>query len=182
MQITPSEYDHFENFHKDRNVILKKVQNSLLNLLTGYLAKVAIEKYKVLFNPLGLIDETYQKILDYEFEYNENLTGIYENLSVIYRYKHGDNQLEIIWDGKSHEQKYQDEWVASYEQWVKRLTDDPSFVRGVLQLTALHSDHMNTYFIQNYLKGRLNDFFEIKVLKRNGIKKVILKTKLDKAS
>ncbi len=171
-----------ENFDKDRNVILKQAQKSLFNLLSGFTARVAIEQYKVHFNPLGLVDETYQRILDYEYDFNENLKGIYENLSVVYRYKHGDNQLEILWDGKSHEQEYQEQWVKAYELWVKELMCSPGFTRGVLQLTALYSEGTSPVFIQNYLKGIINEFFEIKVLKIRGLKRVIVKENLSQAS
>lgn len=173
----PIDNSSLENFHKDRNVILKNSQQKLFNMLTGYLTKVAIDKYKVHFNPLGLVDETYQRILDYQYEHNEDLKGIYENLCVVYRYKHGDNQLEIIWDGISHEQKYSDEWMETFEVWVKELTNHSGFVRAVLQLTALRVENTNPFFIQNYLKGIINEFFELKVLKRNGVKKIVLKTK-----
>ncbi|MFY0627203.1 MAG: hypothetical protein JXR07_12965 [Reichenbachiella sp.] len=166
-----------ENFHKDRNVILKVAQQQLFNMLSGYLVKVSIDKYKVHFNPLGLVDETYQRILDYQYEHNDELLGIYENFCVVYRYKHGDNQLEIIWDGISHEQKYSDEWMETFEVWIKELTNHSGFVRAILQLTALKTDDSNPFFIRNYIKGIINDFFELKVLKRNGVKKVIVKTK-----
>ena len=182
MKIEALDQTFLENFDKDRNVILKKSQQSLFNILSGYLTKVAIDKYKIHFNPLGLVDETYQRILDYQYEFNENLKGIYENLSVVYRYRHGDNQLEIIWDGTSHEQKYKDEWVETYESWINELSDNATFVRSILQITALYQEDANIFFLQNYVKALLNEFFEVKVLKRNGVKRVVVQTKKEKAA
>lgn len=173
-----SDYLHLEYFEKDRNVILKTSQQSLFNFLAGYLVKVAIDQYKVLFNPLGLVDDTFQKILDYQFENTEVLREVYENLSVMYRYKHGDNQLEIIWDGTTHEEKYAADWTDTFEHWIKELTNNQFFTKAVLQLTVFNDKKSNTFFIQNSVKGMINDYFEVKILKRNGVKKVVIKNRM----
>lgn len=176
--------EFLQNFSKDRNTILKKAQEELFNFLAGYMIKKSIDKYTLLFNPLKLVDSTYQKILDYDFEDKSKLSGIYENLSVIYRYKHGDNQLEIIWDGRSHEEKYKEDWINTFDLWIEELTNSATFIKGILHLTALSEDNSNPVFIQNYVKAVINDHFKIKVLKRNGVKKVVIKEKrkLKKAS
>jgi hypothetical protein len=178
-----SSSDFLQNFEKDKNVLLKTAQDAIFHKLAKRLVEITIEKYARYFNPLGLIDDTYRKILDYQYDDVTDLNGIYENLCVAYRYKHGDNQLEIIWDGRSHEEVYQDEWSIVFDSWVNDLTENHSLIKGVLQLTVFNEDKKNTFFIRNAIKGFINDYFEIKILKRNGIKRVVIKeNKLRKAS
>ena len=44
--ITTENNELLENFDKDRNILLKKAQESLFNFLSGYLIKKAIDKYE----------------------------------------------------------------------------------------------------------------------------------------
>ena len=172
-----------QSFEKDKNVLLKAAQDQIFSDLARRLVEVTISKYSVYFNPLGLVDDTFQQILDYQFNNIGELEGIYENLCVAYRYKYGDNQLEIIWDGKSHEEKYKEDWGQTFERWVNDLTENPSVIKGILQLTVFNENKKNLTFVRNAVKGLINDYFEIKILKRNGVKRVILKEKtLKKAS
>lgn len=175
--------EFLQNFDKDKNTILKSAQSQATDVLTKRFVEIAINQYRVHFNPLGLIDDTVQQIMDYDFQNTIELNGLYENLSVAYRYKYGDNQLEIIWDGRSHEQKYVDDWSATFDEWVHGLTENPSMIKGILQLTVFNEEKRNLSFVRNALKGFINDYFEIKILMRNGIKRVVLKErKLKKAS
>ncbi|SMD32672.1 hypothetical protein SAMN04488029_1022 [Reichenbachiella faecimaris] len=172
-----------QSFEKDKNVLLKTAQDQIFSDLAHRLVEITIEKYSIHFNPLGLVDDTFQQILDYQFGNIEELEGIYENLCVAYRYKYGDNQLEIIWDGKSHEEKYKEEWGQTFDRWARDLTENPSIIKGILQLTVFNEQKKNLTFVRNALKGLINDYFEIKILKRNGVKRVVLKEKmLKKAS
>lgn len=172
-----------QSFEKDKNVLLKNAQDQIFTHLAHRLVEITIEKYSVYFNPLGLVDDTFQQILDYQFDNIEELEGIYENLCVAYRYKYGDNQLEIIWDGKSHEEKYIEEWGDTFDRWANDLTENTSIIKGILQLTVFNDRKKNLSFVRNAIKGLINDYFEIKILKRNGVKRVILKEKpLRKAS
>lgn len=161
-----------ENFHKDRNVILKASQEKSFDALTRFLINLSIRQYRVLFNPLGLIDDTFKKIIDYRYENIEVLKGIYENLSVAYRYKNSDNQLEIIWDGRTHETVYTENWSVAFKDWIDDLTQNPYFTKGIIQMTVFADENKNDIFIANSLKGMINQYFEIKILKRNGIKRV----------
>lgn len=171
-----------ENFDRDRNIILKIAQNELFETLAKRLVEIVIEKYNQFFNPLGLIDSTYERILQYQFTDLSSLQEVYENLSVAYRFKYGDNQLEIIWDGTTHERKYAGDWQRVFEEWIDTLSNQPTFVKTVILLTALKEEDTNAFFLQNHLKGIVNDHFEMKVLKRNGVKRVVIKTKLNKSA
>lgn len=179
--ISPATF--LQSFEKDKNVLLKTAQDQIFNDLAHRLVEMTIDKYSVYFNPLGLVDDTFQQILDYQFDNILELEGIYENLCVAYRYKYGDNQLEIIWDGKSHEEKYKEEWGETFDKWANDLTENPSVIKGILQLTVFNDNKKNLTFVRNAVKGLINDYFEIKILKRNGIKRVVLKERsLKKAS
>ncbi|UXX79260.1 hypothetical protein N7E81_18050 [Reichenbachiella carrageenanivorans] len=167
-----------QSFDKDKNILLKTAQDQIFTDLAQRLVSITIQKYSIHFNPLGLVDDTYQQILDYQFENIEELEGIYENLCVAYRYKYGDNQLEIIWDGKSHEEKYKEEWGETFDRWAHDLTENPSVIKGILQLTIFNESKRNLTFVRNAVKGLINEYFEIKILKRNGVKRVILKEKM----
>ncbi|MDW3211378.1 MAG: hypothetical protein R8N23_15990 [Reichenbachiella sp.] len=172
-----------QSFEKDKNVLLKTAQDRIFSDLARRLVEMTIHKYSIHFNPLGLIDDTFQQILDYQYDNTNELEGIYENLCVAYRYKYGDNQLEIIWDGKSHEEKYEEEWGETFERWVNDLTENPSVIKGILHLTVFNENKKNLTFVRNAVKGLINDYFEIKILKRNGVKRVVLKERsLKKAS
>ncbi|MEP2512660.1 MAG: hypothetical protein ABJH72_25015 [Reichenbachiella sp.] len=175
--------EFLQNFEKDKNVLLKVAQDQIFNDLARHLVEITIHKYSLYFNPLGLVDDTFQQILDYKFGNVEELEGIYENLCVAYRYKYGDNQLEIIWDGKSHEDKYKEEWKETFDRWSNDLTENPAVIKGILQLTVFNETKKNLTFVRNAIKGLINDYFEIKILKKNGIKRVFVKEKqLKKAS
>lgn len=163
--------------------MLKTAQEMCFENISNSFVSIVIENYKTLFNPLGLVDDTFKKILDYQFDNTFELKGIYENLCVAYRYKYGDNQLEIIWDGVTHEEKYSKEWTEICQAWISELSANPTFVKGVLQLTVFNDRDKNVVFIKNSLKAIINEFFEIKIITRKGLKKVVVRKKgLKKAS
>lgn len=172
-----------QSFDKDKNIILKAAQEVNFETLSKKMESIIIDSYTALFNPLGLVDDTYQQILDYKHNNTAELKGIYDNLGVAYRYKYGDNQLEIIWDGTTHEEKYTEEWSKTFKSWIEELSNNPNFVKGVLQLSVFNDGDKNLMFVKNGLKAIINDFFEIKIVTRKGLKKVIVsKKKLKKAS
>ncbi len=135
----------------------------------------AIQQYNVLYNPLGILDDTAKEINDFKIGDVSRLEDIYENLAAIYRYKFGNAQLEIIWDGKSQLEKFNEEWEFKFNEWSDKLCDNKSFIKGILQLTVFGHKFNNTFFLENHLKAIVNEYFEIKVLKVNGHKKVLLK-------
>lgn len=169
-----------QSFEKDKNIILKAAQEVNFEKLSKLMASIVIDSYTTLFNPLGLVDDTYQRILDYQFDNTSELKGIYDNLGVAYRYKYGDNQLEIIWDGMSHEEKYAEEWSKTFKNWVNELSVNPNFVKGILQLSVFNDGDKNVIFVKNGLKAIINDFFEIKIVTRKGLKKVVVNKKVVK--
>lgn len=124
---------------------------------------------------MGLEDSTTKKIREFKLKDNSSLEGIYENIAAIYRYQYGDSQLEIIWDGKSHHEKFSEDWSNSYEEWITELCQNRSFVKGILHLTVFSEQKKNNFFVENSLKAIINEYFDLKVLTKNGIKKVYVK-------
>jgi hypothetical protein len=96
-------------------------------------------------------------------------------LAAIYRYQFGDTQLEIIWDGKTHHEKFLDDWSRTYSEWVSELCQNRTFIKGILHLTVFGSEDKNTFFIENSIKAIINEYFDLKVLSRNGMKKLYVK-------
>jgi hypothetical protein len=162
-------------FKKDKNHILKESQVQGTFSLCKLLFEKTIGSYDTLFNPLGLEDSTTKNIKGFELKDNSNLEGIYENIAAIYRYRYGDSQLEIIWDGKTHHEKFLEDWSSIYEEWVTDLCQNRTLIKGILHLTVFSEQKKNNFFVENSLKAIINEYFDLKVLTRNGIKKVYVK-------
>lgn len=175
--ITDNFISHFF-FKKDKNYILKEAQMESTSMLCLALFEKTIVSYGTLFNPLGIIDDTTKQILNYRLKESAVLEGIYENLAAIYRFQYGTSQLEIIWDGKSHFEKFTDDWTKVYGKWIAELCQSKTFVKGILHLTVFNTEGKNTVFIENSLKAIINEYFDLKVLTRRGVKKLYVKIPL----
>ena len=136
---------------------------------------MTIFTYNREFNPLGLLDDASVSINEYKLTQTSCLLGIYENLAAIYIFQFGKTQLEIMLDGRSQEDKFKEEWIATFNDWIDQLSSNKSFIKGILKLTVFNDDSRNAFFIENHLKGIINEQFELKVLMRNGMKRVYLK-------
>lgn len=145
------------------------------NSLCQYLFEHTVIAYGTLFNPIGIIDDTTRQIQTHRLEDTSVLEGIYENLAAIYRYQYGDTQLEIIWDGKSHFDKFTEDWSTLYKDWLTALLSNRTFVKGILQMTVFNEEGKNTFFIENSLKAIINEYFDLKILSRNGVKRLYVK-------
>lgn len=154
-------------FPLDKNYLLEEAQLSLREaLLTALLSRVKIE-YEARYNPLGICDQYIQKIRNYDAKDMKALHGFYENLAGIYRYKFGENQLEFLWSGNEHSEKYKSEWTNFFNKQIQTFCKSELFIRAVLDLTVF-----NNY--SQLAENRMNNFilqtFEVKL--RNGVIKV----------
>jgi hypothetical protein len=104
-------------FPLDKNYLLEEAQLSLQETLLLALVEKAKSQYELRNNPLQIDDAFSLKIKNYRLKNFKPLLGFYQTLAGIYRYKFGNNQLELIWDGQSHFEKYQTEWAETFEQW-----------------------------------------------------------------
>ena len=61
------------------------------------------------------------------------LTDNYDILSAIYRHDHAGNQLEIMWDGRSHMEAYEEMYTA----WIKQLSYIKEIQRPIIKYAVL---------------------------------------------
>ncbi|ERM83619.1 hypothetical protein P872_03065 [Rhodonellum psychrophilum GCM71 = DSM 17998] len=155
-------------FPLDKNYILRQAQTVLEDNLMDSMAFELKKSYTFLYNSLGLMDETYAQILDaYDFP-KDRLRVIYCQLSGIYRYKYGSNQLELLFDGRSHFEKFQEDWSKQLMEWVKELGKHEQYVKTMLRMTLLFDTDSRAEWSENHCKAFINEYFDLKIIKRKG--------------
>ncbi|MEI9917178.1 MAG: hypothetical protein WDO14_00080 [Bacteroidota bacterium] len=143
-------------FLLDKNYLLEKAQLELEHGLLNYLLEHVKNDYELRYNPLGIADAFTQKIRDYKLEENTSLRSFYETLAGVYRYKFGDNQLEFLWDGAGHSEKYRNEWTDFFKKQVKSFCKSELFIKAVLDLTVFNNyspmaeNRMNNFMLQTF--------------------------------
>lgn len=155
-------------FPLDKNYILRQAQSILEEELLETMVLELKRSYTLLYNPLGLIDDTYRQIIKTEEFPKERIGVIYEQLCGIYRFKFGSNQLEFLFDGRSHLDKYQEDWKAQYIAWIRELGTHESYVKTMLRMTVLFDTENRAEFAENRCKSFVNEFFKLKIIKRKG--------------
>ena len=93
-----------------------------------------------MYNPLGLMDSTIEKIMKHEGYDYEAFDEFYEIISGIYRFKFGSNQLEFLFDGMDHYTKYTKEWEECFKKWTIELLSYEPFLKTVLQITVFKAE------------------------------------------
>lgn len=159
-------------FPLDKNYILEQAQLDHEERLIVYLIDFAKKFYLDQFNPLGLEDDTVKQIKAHKTEYTDRLVEFYRNLAGVYRYKHGNNQLEFLFDGKDHYDKYTADWVATYEEWLVDFCLRPNFLKAVLELTVFYPEGRKAELAENRMKAFIHQHFELKIYKYKGIVKM----------
>lgn len=155
-------------FPLDKNYILRQAQSMLEEELIDRMVFELKRSYTKLYNPLLLMDTTYAQILDtFEFP-RDRARLIYRQLSGIYRYKHGDNQLEMLFDGRTHLEKFQEEWSAAFVGYVCELGIYEQYVKTMLRMTLLFDTESRAEWAENHCKAYINQYFDLKVVKRQG--------------
>lgn len=152
----------------DKNYILRQAQFVLEEEMIERMIYELKQSYTNLYNPLGLVDETYALILDtFEFP-TDRVQMIYRQLCGIYRFKNGDNQLELLFDGRNHFDKFKEEWEKAFIAYLKELGKHDQYVKTMLRMTLLHDSESRAEWAENHCKAFINQFFECKVIKRYG--------------
>ena len=95
-------------FPLDKNYILRQAQTVMEEELLDQMVVELKASYTQLYNPLQLMDHTYRSILERNEFPRERIRVIYRQLCGIYRFRHGDNQLELLFDGRTHFEKFQE--------------------------------------------------------------------------
>lgn len=149
-------------FKQDKNSILRAAQGFVEPQLLKRWIEIALESYMQLENPMGLIDDFILELKSKK-EYDVSfLQELYEILSAIYRYKKGDNQLEIIWDGRSHYEVYAENWSIEFESWVKAFCMRPEVYRAIIKACILQQGS-NTRFLYYGIRKLILNHFKLKI-------------------
>lgn len=155
-------------FPLDKNYILRQAQSILEEQMLEVMVFELKKSYTQLYNPLMLMDETFAKILDtYEYP-KERLRMIYRQLCGIYRFKNRDNQLELLFDGRTHLEKFQEDWSLQMIEWVHELGYHEQYVKTMLRMTLLFDTESRAEWSENHCKFFINEYFELKIIKRKG--------------
>ncbi|MCZ6693219.1 MAG: hypothetical protein O6939_04875 [Bacteroidetes bacterium] len=156
-------------FPFDKNYLLEEAQLSSRNRLLRSLYNQVKNNYLDFHNPLGLEDNTVLKINSYTKPRLKNLHGLYEHLSGIYRYRYGENQLEILFDGTTHIKKYQEDWETTFHCWLNEFCLSTHFLKAVLECTILYPGRTKAALADARMKYFITNLFELKVFRYKGI-------------
>lgn len=155
-------------FPLDKNYILRQAQSELEEELIDRMVFELKRSYTLMYNPLLLMDQIFVQILEsYDFP-KDRVRLIYRQLCGIYRYKHGDNQLEMLFDGRTHLEKFKEDWSAAFLEYVQELGIFEQYVKTMLRMTLLFDTESRAEWAENNCKGFINQHFELKVIKRQG--------------
>ncbi len=155
-------------FPLDKNYILRQAQSELEEAMIDRMVFELKRSYTFLYNPLRLLDQTFIQILDtFDFP-RERVRMIYRQLCGIYRYKHGDNQLEMLFDGRTHLDKFKEDWSEALISHVQELGIYEQYVKTMLRMTLLYDTETRAEWAENHCKAFINQHFELKVVKRQG--------------
>lgn len=159
-------------FPLDKNVIFRQAQSLLEDQSLELMVEELKSAYTIWYNPLGLMDDTYRQIMN-RSEFSKDRIGvIYAQLCGIYRYQYTSNQLEFIFDGKSHLERYQDDWKGQFLLWLRELGRHERYVKTLLRMTLLYDTETRAEFAENRCKSFINEYFGVKVIKRKGRLKI----------
>ena len=156
-------------FPLDKNYILKEAQIATELQLLNKLVQEVISSYLFYCNPLGLEDDTVLKIKNSRHFKTAMLKDFYEILAGIYRYKFGSNQLELLFDGKDHFVKYQEDWSETFMDWIRDFSKDENFLKAILEVTIFYPEERKALLAGNRLKAYISQHLYIKVYKYKGI-------------
>jgi len=157
-------------FPRDKNYILEQAQLSLRQSLLQYLVDFVKVEYLIKHNPLGLMDETAQKIQEHQDSDFRHLDEFYLNLMGIFRFKfYSDNQLEFNFEARNDFEKYQEEWHKQFSAWVKEFCKHQNFLRAVLDLTVFYPINSPVLLMDTRMNTFITHFFEVKIHPEKGI-------------
>lgn len=155
-------------FPLDKNYILRQAQSLLEERMLEMMVFELKRSYTHLYNPLMLMDEVFAKILDtYDYP-TDRLRMIYRQLCGIYRYQHKNNQLELLFDGRTHLEKFQDDWNSQFIAWLRGLGQHEQYVKTMLRMTILYDTESRAEWAENHCKFFVNQYFDLKIVKRKG--------------
>jgi hypothetical protein len=156
-------------FPYDKNYLLERAQLELEKVLIPHLIDFVKNYYLLQFNPLGLKDETVLAIEEHQTVYVKELQEFYRCVAAVYRYKYGQNQLELLFDGRDHLCKYKEDWEETFHAWLTSFCETPNFIRAVLELTVFYPKDRKAQLAANRMTHYLHQHFSLKIYKYRGI-------------
>lgn len=159
-------------FPLDKNYLLEQAQFHCRAALLQELLLRTKSHYELINNPLGLEDSFSAKIRAYTLDFANNseaalrLSAFYEKLAAIYRFKHGDNQLEFLWDGNNHFQYYVKAWGATFLEWTEIFCAHDLFIQAILDLTVFLPVQGNAQMAENRMNHFIERHLEVKILNK----------------
>jgi hypothetical protein len=157
-------------FPADKNYILKEAQQEIKEELKDWLYREVLNSYLLLFNPLGLEDDTILKIKSVHKPELPMVEVFYQKLTVIYRYRYGSNQLEFTFDGRTHQEIYQEAWTETFKAWTREFCMKPQFLRMWIETAVFHSqDKFMLESVTNRSRLMIEKHFSLKLDKRKGL-------------
>ena len=93
-------------------------------------------------------------------------------MSGIYRFKHGENQLEFLFDGSTHFDKYLRDWKRVFHRWTHEFLHYRHFLRAVIEGAYLKPDTATHHLVEVRLKLMLEQYFGLRVYVYHGIRKI----------
>ena len=149
-------------FPQDKNYLLKSVQAfSKEILLDSWLQQVLIS-YSLQHNPMGLEDDFIIELKSKISRSKDLIEGNYDILAAIYRHNHADNQLEIMWDGRSHMEAYDSEWKEMFGIWIKNLSLIKEIQRPVIKF-AVSDGGVNDIFLRHSIRKAILTHFNLRM-------------------
>jgi hypothetical protein len=156
-------------FPLDKNYLLEDAQLSLQDaLLTQLINQVKIE-FERSSNPLGILDEFTSKVRGYTCQNLKPLYNFYQNMAAVYRFKYSNNQLEFVWDGRDHLEKYKAEWSVAFKRWTTEFCNQELFVQAILDLTVFLPQNRHADFVENRMNNFMLRQFGLKLHKTKGL-------------
>jgi hypothetical protein len=159
-------------FTLDKNYLLKEAQLQTKNPLLKALVSKVRRKYIHEYNPLGLMDEVTHKILHSSEIRLDCLVNFYFEMAGIYRFKYGENQLEFLFDGTPHVEKYKKDWQRQFSKWSSQFCKEKHFLKAILEGCILYPDPQTDRLIELRLKHFLEQQFGLRIYKYRGIRRI----------
>ena len=133
---------------------------------------MALTNYLRLYNPLGFQDDLTEKIELYQLGVGDKhaLHEFYFELAAIYRYQNHENQLELLFNGKSHFEIFALEWEQSFFEAMDKFSSQESFMKAFLGATVFYPGEHGAILICNRLKSFLHKYYQLKLYKNWGVK------------
>lgn len=156
-------------FPLDKNYLLEDAQLQLQDALLNVLMDRVKKRYQEMYNPLGIDDALSARVKSFRSKSLKQLYPLYQNLAAIYRFKFGETQLAILWDGVDHQQKYKDEWAQAFHKWLNEFCEKELFIRAVLDLTVFLPENKNAELAENRMNHFILQHFEVKLHKQRGL-------------